>query len=62
MRTCLFDTNGYPVKEEIRAGAGVERLREIIEGELERKRLEGGDNKPKASSRRVGDHMSRIGG
>jgi len=62
MRTCLFDTSGYPVKAEIRAGAGVERLREIIEGELERKRLEGGDNKPKASGLRAGDHMSRIGG
>jgi len=62
MRTCLFDTNGYPMKEQIRAGAGVERLREIIEGEFERKRLEGGDNKPKASGLRVGDHMSRIGG
>jgi cyclic pyranopterin phosphate synthase len=62
MRTCLFDTNGYPVKEQIRAGAGVERLREIIEGEFERKRLEGGDNKPKASGLRAGDHMSRIGG
>jgi cyclic pyranopterin phosphate synthase len=62
MRTCLFDSNAYPVKAEIRDGAGVERLREIIEGELERKRLEGGDNKPKASGLRAGDHMSRIGG
>ena len=62
MRTCLFDSNAYPVKAEIRDGAGVERLREIIEGELERKRLEGGDNKPKATGLRAGDHMSRIGG
>jgi len=63
MRTCLFDDNGYPIKSEIRAGAEVVRLREIIEGELERKRAEGGDNKPAPGSRlRAGDHMSRIGG
>jgi cyclic pyranopterin phosphate synthase len=63
MRTCLFDTNGYPVKNAIRAGADADRLREIIEGELSRKREEGDNNKPKPGSRlRAGDHMSRIGG
>jgi cyclic pyranopterin phosphate synthase len=63
MRTCLFDENGYPIKAEIRSGAGSERLREIIEGQLERKRCEGDDHKPKPGSRlRAGDHMSRIGG
>ncbi len=63
MRTCLFDTNGYNVKREIRAGASRQRLREIIEGELERKRAEGAHNKPPRGARvRAGDHMSRIGG
>ncbi len=62
MRTCLFDTNGYDIKTEIRAGADLDRLREIIDGELERKRVEG-DQKPRCGSRlRAGDHMSRIGG
>jgi GTP 3',8-cyclase len=63
MRTCLFDTNGYNVKSEIRAGASRQRLREIIEGEFERKRAEGAHNKPPKGARvRAGDHMSRIGG
>jgi cyclic pyranopterin phosphate synthase len=63
MRTCLFDTNGFNVKREIRAGADRERMREIIEGELSRKRREGDDNKPKPGLQlRAGDHMSRIGG
>jgi len=62
LRTCLFDLNGFNVKHEIRAGAGVERLREIIEGEFARKRSEGGHNKPPATRVRAGDHMSRIGG
>lgn len=62
MRTCLFDDNGFDTKREIRAGAGPERLREIIEGELARKRAEG-DHKPPTGSRvRAQDHMSRIGG
>lgn len=63
MRTCLFDTNGYPIKAEIRAGADIERLREIIEGEFQRKLTEGDNHKPKAGEKlRAGDHMSRIGG
>ncbi len=63
MRTCLFDRNGYDVKSELRSGAGVDRLREIIESELERKRAEGDHNKPGPGERlRAGDHMSRIGG
>lgn len=63
MRTCLFDGNGYDMKRELRAGSGVERLHEIIESELERKRAEGDDNKPRGPvHRRAGDHMSRIGG
>jgi GTP 3',8-cyclase len=63
MRTCLFDTNGFDIKREIRAGADLDRLREIIEGELARKREEGDNHKPGLSSRiRAGDHMSRIGG
>jgi GTP 3',8-cyclase len=63
MRTCLFDTNGFDVKKEIRAGADEEHLREIIEGELARKRKEGDDHKPGPSTKlRAGDHMSRIGG
>jgi cyclic pyranopterin phosphate synthase len=63
LRTCLFDRNGYPIKAEIRAGADIERVREIINGEFERKREEGDDHKPKPGSKlRAGDHMSRIGG
>jgi len=63
MRTCLFDTTEYNVKRDIRAGADRERLREIIEAELGRKREEGADHKPGPGSRlRAGDHMSRIGG
>ncbi len=63
LRTCLFDTNGYPLRGEIRAGVSVERLREIIEGELRRKRSESGSGKPAPGSHcRAGDHMSRIGG
>lgn len=63
MRTCLFDRNGYDVRSELRAGADTERLREIIEGELQRKRDEGGNHKPGSGSGiRAGDHMSRIGG
>jgi cyclic pyranopterin phosphate synthase len=62
MRTCLFDNNSYPVKAEIRAGAEEERLREIIEGELSRKREEGGDKPGPGTRLRAGDHMSRIGG
>jgi cyclic pyranopterin phosphate synthase len=63
MRTCLFDTNGFNMKREIRAGASAERLREIIDGELKRKRAEGASNKPSKGGRiRAGDHMSRIGG
>jgi cyclic pyranopterin phosphate synthase len=62
LRTCLFDSNGFDVKGEIRAGAGVERLHEIIEGELARKRAEGGHHKPPDRRERAGDHMSRIGG
>jgi GTP 3',8-cyclase len=62
LRTCLFDLNGFNIKREIRAGADLERLREIIEGELARKRAEGGHHKPGAARERAGDHMSRIGG
>ncbi|MHB8897099.1 MAG: GTP 3',8-cyclase MoaA [Candidatus Geothermincolia bacterium] len=63
MRTCLFDTSGFDMKSEMRAGADPDRLREIIEGELNRKRHEGDHHKPKPGSRlRAGDHMSRIGG
>ena len=63
MRTCLFDRNGVDVKSELRAGASRERLREIIEGEFERKRAEGDRNRPPAGARvRASDHMSRIGG
>ena len=62
MRTCLFDRNGVDVKREMRAGAGIDRLREIIESELARKAREG-DHKPGKGARvRAGDHMSRIGG
>ena len=62
MRTCLFDTNGYDIKRDLRSGAGLERLREIIESQLDRKRAEG-DHKPPAGARvRASDHMSRIGG
>lgn len=63
MRTCLFDGNGFDIKRELRAGASGERLREIIEGELERKRAEGDDHKPSSAAHiRATDHMSRIGG
>lgn len=63
MRTCLFEADGYPVKADIRAGADLERLRGIIEGELERKRAEGHDHKPKPGETFCAtDHMSRIGG
>lgn len=63
MRTCLFDASEFDVRSEIRAGASTERLREIIEAELDRKREEGDNHKPKAGSHlRAGDHMSRIGG
>src|SRR5450756_1003982 len=41
MRTCLFDHDGVDIRGEIRGGADLSRLREIIEGELERKRREG---------------------
>ena len=62
MLTCLFDRNGVDVKREIRAGANVGRLHEIIDEELVRKAREGG-SKPKSGTRmRAGDHMSRIGG
>lgn len=63
MRTCLFDMNGRDVKGEIRSGAGIERLHEIIEGELARKHEEGDHNRIRAAGQvRAGDHMSRIGG
>ncbi|MFH1150322.1 MAG: GTP 3',8-cyclase MoaA [Actinomycetota bacterium] len=63
MRTCLFDSDGVDVKAAIRAGADPDRLREIIDGELERKRAEGDSRKPgPGSSHRATDHMSRIGG
>jgi cyclic pyranopterin phosphate synthase len=63
MRTCLFDLNGRDIKSEIRSGAGIERLHEIIEGELARKHEEGDRNRILAAGQvRAGDHMSRIGG
>jgi cyclic pyranopterin phosphate synthase len=62
LRVCLFDSNGFNIKREIRAGADEERLREIIESELARKRAEGGHHKLGAARERAGDHMSRIGG
>ena len=61
MRTCLFDPDGVDVKKSIRSGAGEQALREIIEEQLERKRLEG-HRKPVPGEGRVRDHMSRIGG
>ena len=61
MRTCLFDSDGVDVKRLIRAGASLDSLREIIDGELERKRAgrhrHGGRERMRAC-----DHMSRIGG
>lgn len=62
MRTCLFDNNGVDVRRELRNGADIPRLREIIEGELERKGREGHQKPGPAHGGRVGDHMSRIGG
>lgn len=62
MRTCLFDRNGVDVKAHIRGGAGQEKIREIIESELERKRREGNHKPAPGTPFRVGDHMSRIGG
>jgi cyclic pyranopterin phosphate synthase len=62
MRTCLFDHDGVDVREEIRGGADLSRLREIIEGELERKRREGHKKPPGDARLRITDHMSRIGG
>ena len=61
MRTCLFDGEGVDIRRELRAGADTGRLRERIAEELERKHREG-DHKPEGFGRRVGDHMSRIGG
>jgi cyclic pyranopterin phosphate synthase len=61
MRTCLFDPDGVDMKKSIRSGAGEQALREIIEEQLERKRLEG-HRKPVPGEGRVRDHMSRIGG
>ncbi len=62
MLTCLFDRNGVDVKREIRAGADVGRLREIIDEELVRKAREGGQKPKSGTWMRAGDHMSRIGG
>lgn len=62
MRTCLFDDDGVDIRRELREGAGPERLREIIEGELARKRAEGERKPPYGADHRVADHMSRIGG
>ncbi len=61
MRTCLFEMDGVDVKQAIRGGADPLRLREIIEGQLERKRVEG-PRKPSPGDGRACDHMSRIGG
>ena len=62
MKTCLFDHDGVEIRGEIRGGADLSRLREIIEGELERKRREGHKKPPADAYLRVTDHMSRIGG
>ena len=62
MKTCLFDHDGVDIRGEIRGGAGLPRLREIIEGELERKRSEGHKKPPPEARPRITDHMSRIGG
>ena len=62
MKTCLFDHDGVDIRCEIRGGADLSRLREIIEGELERKRREGHKKPPADAYLRVTDHMSRIGG
>jgi len=62
MKTCLFDSDGVDVRSEIRAGADLARLREIISAELERKRVEGNRKPRSGAGNRIGDHMSRIGG
>lgn len=62
MRTCLFDRDGVDLRRRIREGMGPDGLREIIRGELERKRLEGRRQPPSGERYRVTDHMSRIGG
>jgi cyclic pyranopterin phosphate synthase len=62
MRTCLFDRDGVDIREEIRGGADLARLHEIIESELERKHREGHKKPPRGSRSTVTDHMSRIGG
>ncbi|MCJ7745410.1 MAG: GTP 3',8-cyclase MoaA [Actinobacteria bacterium] len=62
MRTCLFDHDGVDIRGAIRGGADLSRLREIIEGELERKRREGHKKPPVDAHSRITDHMSRIGG
>jgi cyclic pyranopterin phosphate synthase len=61
MKTCLFDGDGVDIRAELRMGADLSRLREIIEGELTRKRREG-HKKPPGAGARITDHMSRIGG
>jgi len=62
MKTCLFDHDGVDIRGEMRGGADLSRLREIIRGELERKRREGHKKPHMDASLRVTDHMSRIGG